>query len=216
MLTHWTGFAAGATLLRILQGAAGRHAGVDVSVSPRSEPEAPLGWAPTHAETQRYVDAYFRHYHSQYPIVHEATFRAQIAEVIPQPPPAQWALLMNTVIGLGAFTAGAPMYAVDFFLEHATSVISVDLLETGSLVLVQAYTLLSNLAQKRNKPNAGSTYLGIAVRMAIGLGLHRELPGWNIPPFEREVRRRVWWVLFIFDAGAAITFGRPIVSSLAT
>lgn len=181
-------------------------------MSPRSEPEPPLGWAPTHGETQRWVDAYFRHYHSQYPIVHEPTFRAQLSEVIPQPPAAQWMLLMNTVIGLGAFTAGAPMYAVDYFLEQASSVISVDLLETGSLVLVQAYTLLSNLAQKRNKPNAGSTYLGIAVRMAIGLGLHRELPMWNIPPFEREVRRRVWWVLYIFDSGAAITFGRPIVS----
>lgn len=80
------------------------------------------------------------------------------------------------------------MYMIDYFLERAISVISVDHLEAGSLVLVQAFTLLSNLAQKRNKPNAGSTYLGIAVRMAIGLGLHRELPLWNIKPFEREVR----------------------------
>lgn len=81
-----------------------------------------------------------------------------------------------------------PMYFVDFFLERADAAISVDHLETGSLVLVQAFTLLSNISQKRNKSNSGSTYLGIAVRMAIGLGLHRELPLWNIKPFEREVR----------------------------
>lgn len=122
-------------------------------------------------------------------------------------------MLYNVVLGLGAFCVSQPMYIIDYFLERAISVISVDHLETGSLVLVQAFTLLSNLAQKRNKPNAGSTYLGIAVRMAIGLGLHRELPLWNIKPFDREVRRRVWWVVYIFDSGASITFGRPIVSS---
>lgn len=121
-------------------------------------------------------------------------------------------MLYNVVLGLGAFCVSQPMYIIDYFLERAISVISVDHLETGSLVLVQAFTLLSNLAQKRNKPNAGSTYLGIAVRMAIGLGLHRELPLWNIKPFDREVRRRVWWVVYIFDSGASITFGRPIVS----
>lgn len=70
-------------------------------------------------------------------------------------------------------------------------------------MLVQAFTLLSNLTQKRNRLNAGSVYLGmtsmkpksrvdmmsgIAVRMAIGLGLHRELPLWRITPFERETR----------------------------
>jgi transcriptional regulatory protein GAL4 len=121
-------------------------------------------------------------------------------------------MLSNVILGLGAFCDSQPMSVIDYFLERATSGIVADHLETGSLVLVQAFTLLSNLAQKRNKPNAGSTYLGIAVRMAIGLGLHRELPRWNITAFEREERRRVWWVVFIFDSGACITFGRPIVS----
>jgi transcriptional regulatory protein GAL4 len=88
------------------------------------------------------------------------------------------------------------MHVVDHFLEKATSQISATQLESGSLELVQAFCLLSNLAQKRNKVNSGSVYLGIAVRMAIGLGLHRELPLWNISPFEREVR----YVFFHFKA----------------
>lgn len=128
------------------------------------------------------------------------------------PADSRWLLLVNTIIALGAFCCSQPMYVVDYFLERAVAGINAEHLETGSLVLVQAFTLLSNISQKRNKSNSGSTYLGIAVRMAIGLGLHRELPLWNIKPFEREVRRRVWWVLLIFDAGASITFGRPIVS----
>lgn len=65
--------------------------------------------------------------------------------------------------------------------------------------------------QKRNKPNTGSNYLGLTVRVAMSLGLHRELPGWQIGLLERETRRRVWWGLFIFDSGAATTFGRLIL-----
>jgi hypothetical protein len=117
------------------------------------------------------------------------------------------------MLGLGAFCIGEDMTIIDHYLEQATQAICADVLEAGSLTLVQGFTLLSNLAQKRNKPNTGSTYLGIAVRMAIGLGLHRELPFWRISAFEREVRRRVWWVVFIFDSGACITFGRPIVGT---
>ena len=100
----------------------------------------------------------------------------------------RWDMLSNTVIGLGAFCCGQPMHIVDYFLEKATAQLSATQLESGSLELVQAFCLLSNLAQKRNKVNSGSVYLGIAVRMAIGLGLHRELPLWSISPFEREVR----------------------------
>lgn len=28
---------------------------------------------------------------------------------------------------------------------------------------------------------------------------------------QREMRRRVWWGAYLMDAGAAITFGRPIL-----
>lgn len=69
-------------------------------------------------------------------------------------------MLVNVVLGLGAFCSFAPMEHIDYFLARATSRLNVDQLESGSLTLVQAFTLLSNLAQKRNKPNSGSVYLG--------------------------------------------------------
>ena len=98
--------------------------------------------------------------------------------------------MVNVVLAIGAFCHAPDMtHIVDHFMEKAVSQLGVETLECGNLTLVQAFTLLSNLAQKRNKPNAGSVYLGIAVRMAVGLGLHRELPLWEISPFEREVRR---------------------------
>ncbi|PNH51392.1 hypothetical protein VD0003_g5867 [Verticillium dahliae] len=85
------------------------------------------------------------------------------------------------------------------------------LFESANLTFVQALVLLSNLSQKRNKPNTGSNFLGLATRMALSLGLHRELPDWRINKLQREMRRRVWWGLYIFDSGASTTFGRPIL-----
>jgi transcriptional regulatory protein GAL4 len=79
------------------------------------------------------------------------------------PAKRRWQVLLNVILGIGAFCAFQPMYIIDYFLERAISVINVEHLESGSLTLVQAFTLLSNLTQKRNKPNAGSVYLGAVV-----------------------------------------------------
>ena len=45
--------------------------------------------------------------------------------------------------------------------------------------------------------------------MALGIGLHREFSEESFTPFIMEMRRRVWWTLYIFDSGARLTFGRP-------
>lgn len=179
-----TGFASGATLLRILQ----IIAGVSHIEIPPGPPCDSSGWRATDAEMTACIDAYFTYYHVEYPLVHEATFRAQWNEVIPPPTGPGWQILTHVVLALGAFVSFRPMEAVDYFLERALAYVNVDCLEVGNLTLVQAFTLLSNITQKRNKPNAGSIYLGIATRMATSLGLHRELPSWNISLFEREVR----------------------------
>lgn len=181
----YLGFASGATLLRILQIIAGiSHIDVPAAGSASDS----VGWQPTDAEMTACVDAYFTYYHVEYPLIHEATFRAQWNEVICPPDGPGWELLTNVVLALGAFVSFRPMEAVDYFLERALAKVNVDCLEGGNLTLVQAFTLLSNITQKRNKPNAGSIYLGIATRMATSLGLHRELPSWQITPHEREVR----------------------------
>lgn len=209
----YLGFASGSTLLRILQLCAGSVslASLESDLSAAPPPPRPQGWTPTMSETVSCVDAYFEHYHPQYPLLHEPTFRAQWNDLVPQPLASEWDFLLNIVLAIGAFCVSRPTYVIDYFLEAAISQLSVEYLEKGSLTLVQAFCLLSNISQKRNKPNSGSVYMGIALRLAIGLGLHRELPFWNISPFDREVRRRTWWVVVSFDSGSTITFGRPIL-----
>lgn len=157
------------------------------------------------------VDAFFLYYNSSYPIIHEQTYRAQYEGLIPRPRDDVWDLLHNAVQALGSWCICNEKNSADLIYYHqARSKLNSNILETGSLPMVQALTLLSNYVQKRNKPNTGWNYLGLAIRMALGLGLYREFPSWKSSPLKLEMRRRVWWVLYIFDAGAAVTFGRPI------
>jgi hypothetical protein len=72
-----------------------------------------------------------------------------------------------------------------------------------------------NYLQKRDRPNTGYNFIGIAYRMALGLGLHREPPGATIgpEPFSNQRRRVMWWITYCFDSGFSFTTGRPIMVS---
>ena len=166
-----------------------------------------------HQVVSKLIDAYFNSYHLTYPFVHEATFRAQYHEIIPRPSRRAWQMLLNSVLALGAWCSNNSEADLEDHLYYCAVSFSEDetMFERASLTYVQALVLLSNLSQKRNKPNTGWNVLGLATRMAISLGLHRELPEWKISLLQRQMRRRVWWGLYLMDSGAATTFGRPIL-----
>ncbi|KAL1862669.1 hypothetical protein Daus18300_008467 [Diaporthe australafricana] len=213
----YLGVASGAALLRIMEPKKIRRNSRSKTHRRTSSSYATPGLCsapdPDRHISDAMIDAYFRRYHLSYPIIHEATFRAQYAEVIPQPHGKCWQILAYTIAAIGVYTSSdtaSNSLDLDLF-AHARSMLSFDHLELGNLTLVQALTLISNYQQKRDKPNSGYNYLGLAVRMATGLGLHKEFAGWKISPLQMEIRRRVWWSLCVFDVGATITFSRPTV-----
>ena len=71
-----------------------------------------------------------------------------------------------------------------------------------------------NFLQKRDRPNTGYNFIGIAYRMALGLGLHREpVRESTLDTLSTERRRVVWWIVYSFDSGFSLTTGRPLMSS---
>ncbi|KAK2005048.1 hypothetical protein LX36DRAFT_705924 [Colletotrichum falcatum] len=167
---------------------------------------------PTRHITDAMIDAYFRLYHVSHPTIHEATFRAQYAGVIPRPYGGCWPVLAYTVTAIGVYTTATNLDNMDMSLfAQARSIRSFNFLEVGNPTLVHALTLISNYQQKRDRPNSGYNHLRMAVRMAMGLGLHKEFRDWNISPLNVEIGRRVRWPLCIFDVGATITLSRPSV-----
>ena len=160
------------------------------------------------------IDSYFRHFHKIYPVLHEATFRAQHSEVVPRPSKEPWALLSRTVFVIGAWCSGYQITKSGtnhepFDCLHMFE--NIGLFRTGCLTMVQAITLLSCYLHKQNKSNTASIYLGAALKMAMSLGLHKEFPEWKIDHLDREMRRRVWWCLYVMESGHCIAMGRQIL-----
>lgn len=194
------------------------------------------------------ISAYFEHYHSSYPFLDKDWFLKKFKKSKDQAGGMQstvmevsskdnvdpdvlkqaienddYLILLNTVCALGCWCLQGQVQAMTnmdmFYYKEAKALITSALFERGSIPLVTAFTLLSNFVQKRDKPNTGWNYLGIASRMAMGLGLYKEV---NLntkstsdellrqKTLNLEIRRRLWWGLYMFDVGTAITFGRPV------
>ncbi|KAE9980430.1 hypothetical protein BLS_008762 [Venturia inaequalis] len=106
------------------------------------------------------------------------------------------------------------------YYSAARSLFTIKLLEAGTLGTVQALLLMEPLRhadthlKKVDRPNTGYNFVGIAYRMALGLGLHREAPTKNHGDIlAHERRRQVFWTLYCFDSGFSITTGRPTTIS---
>lgn len=164
----------------------------------------------TRAFVDSLVDLYFAYYHPTFPIIHEPTFR-QYYETLNERPKGTWHMLANLVAALGSFVSTDSADETDMRLFNAVkSQLTIECLEAGNLGLVQAFAMSANYLQKRNKPNSGYNYGGVALRLAISLGLHKEFRSWHATPLQKEIRRRVWWSLCVLDVGATVTYGRPL------
>lgn len=157
----------------------------------------------------RLVDAYFLYYNSSYPILHEKTFREQLANQHKLPPTATWHVLHYMVLAIGHWISMTNESGdLSPYYSAARARLSVQVLESGCMATVQAFLLMGNYLQKNDRPNTGYNFVGIAHRMALGLGLHRE-PSDVRDDLLQERRRQLFWVLFCFDCGFNITTGRP-------
>jgi transcriptional regulatory protein GAL4 len=143
------------------------------------------------------------------PVVHEPTVRAQIMGAIPVK--RGHTVLLNMVLAMGTLDSGTRDGADDgsrYYLL-AREALRTDMLQGGSLPMVQGLCIMGNYLQRSGRPNAGYIAGGWALRMAMALGLHTPLPAGSGTPLERETRLRVWWCLATTEAGCSVTFGRP-------
>jgi hypothetical protein len=53
------------------------------------------------------------------------------------------------------------------------------------------------------------SFLGSTVALAVSLGLHVEPRPWGIPPWEKRLRRRLWWAVYVEDKWRSLLTGRP-------
>lgn len=92
---------------------------------------------------------------------------------------------------------------------HALEILP-DVHEEGSILFVETLALVGYFMQNLNRRDAAFLYVGMAMRMAITLGLHQESSDPDLDEVAREHRRRVWWSVYSLDRIQSVKSGNPI------
>lgn len=167
------------------------------------------------------INAYFADIHGIVPLLDEDYFRGvwQHGERCDRP----WLALLNMVLVLGSLAVGDDESS-HIYYTRAQPYLNFDLLGTGCLESLQALCLLGGLyLHIKNTPNTAYAIMGLAYRIAIGLGLHRQpidlaLGGTSVQGaaqgalaghWQPQIRRQIWWSLFCLDTWGSMSLGRP-------
>ncbi|KAK0706192.1 fungal-specific transcription factor [Lasiosphaeria miniovina] len=106
------------------------------------------------------------------------------------------------------------------YFTHALQLLP-DAHEEGSILCVETLALVGYFMQNMNRRDAAFLYIGMALRMAISLGLHQEVSssstsspsdgagGTALDAAAREHRRRVWWSIYSLDRILSVKSGNP-------
>ncbi|KAK5461123.1 Transcriptional activator [Exophiala xenobiotica] len=101
---------------------------------------------------------------------------------------------------------GPPGFA---YFKHALWLLP-DIHQEGSILFVEVLSLIAPYMQNLNRKDAAFLYIGLALRMAISLGLHQEVDDPMMDLVEREHRRRVWWSVYSMDRIISVKSGNPV------
>jgi len=86
-----------------------------------------------------------------------------------------------------------------------------DITECRDMTSLQALLFIILFLQATSNLSACYAFIGIALRSALRIGLHRHLPHAKLSPIEHETRRRVFHVVRQIDTYVSALLGFPIL-----
>ncbi|KAK0255926.1 hypothetical protein LTS09_009228 [Friedmanniomyces endolithicus] len=160
------------------------------------------------------VQTYFDDIHPCYPVIDEEEFRRQYRD--PRNPPPL--ILFHAVLLAAARISDHPMVASSrptvtaTLFRRAKSIFELRH-ENDRVYLVQAALLIAWHVEDSDTISSNSYHwVGQATRIALGLGMHRDLTGRSttlMPGFDRRHYRRLWWLVLQAETMTALEYGRP-------
>ncbi|KFY37997.1 hypothetical protein V494_04549 [Pseudogymnoascus sp. VKM F-4513 (FW-928)] len=95
------------------------------------------------------------------------------------------------------------------YLQNALAFVGELSMLTNELMAVQALLGMAILLQGTPNPEPGSILISIAVKLAQGMKLHRRGHQLGIAASEMEQRKRVFWLVYIYDKDISIRTHNP-------
>lgn len=152
------------------------------------------------------VDLYFRIVHPSFPIMHKKVFLEKYDRTYREFTPPILAAVYILALNWWSYSPDlVNLPKPDIYqLEKLAPKMMSDVLNRPKLSTVQAGLLLLQ------RPDGDSWALtGQLVAVAQNLGLHLDCSGWKIPEWERSLRKRLAWALYMQDRWGALIHGRP-------
>ncbi|KAI0160156.1 mitogen-activated protein kinase [Xylariaceae sp. FL1272] len=93
------------------------------------------------------------------------------------------------------------------------ALVNVSFLRTAEMPVMQAYVLYLIVCRSTMDPHTYWILVGVAIRLAQRIGLHRDGEALGLPPFEVQMRRRLFWQLLPLDGYSGQMSGTGIFIS---
>ncbi|KIW00221.1 uncharacterized protein PV09_08261 [Verruconis gallopava] len=158
------------------------------------------------------MDAYFEVIHSDFPVLHENSFRESYevwaASNTTSDPVWLCKVLCVLILARRVASIEIPEEAQKKWWTHVQTLLP-SVLFSSNIYTVQALMLAALHLHNTNHRDACWNLTGTAVRVAHAIGLHREDIKQNQPRLAREHRKQVWWTLYAFEQMQVSSFDRP-------
>lgn len=187
-----------------------------------SVPKADDYFLPPRMLADHLLNCYWSRVHCLYPFVHQQSFISKYnrlwgsdTQEVVQEPIAKVGLggsgcsvsvfycALNAIFALGCQFSDLPLAQCkdlsDTFFRRSKQLLRIDILDEGSLALIQTLLIVAQFLQSTQFPNRCWNVVGLACRMAQGLGLYLDDENENRPFVEVEMRRRTWYGCVTLD-----------------
>lgn len=163
------------------------------------------------------MDLYFRIVHPSFPILHKGVFitKHAVSHRMFSPPLLAAVYLIALDYGLydaamAGGTARPERSDGRAALEALASRTMADDLKRPKLSTLQAGLLLLQRHESNVQPSKW-IFAAQLIAVAQELGIHLDCASWSIPEWEKGLRRRLGWALYMQDRWGALTQGRPLL-----
>ncbi|KAK2938495.1 hypothetical protein FoTM2_001713 [Fusarium oxysporum f. sp. vasinfectum] len=161
------------------------------------------------------VRLYFRHVHVGFPVIHKTRFLRQYATAKLDIPSS----LRGAVYALAcvfwkqdATLAGIPCPFQQHELTNNAQEALRRELDAPNLSRLMSALLLMHMVPPEID-SVETPYVWVmacqATATAQMLGLHQDPDKWNIAPWEKRLRKKLWWAVFYTDCWSAVSHGNP-------
>ncbi|GLB43428.1 putative fungal specific transcription factor [Lyophyllum shimeji] len=194
--------------------------GPSVNTASQNVRESIISFLPRASLARKICDTYFRHAAWMYTPIPENDFLETIFRPVYEQDgvylgsvSAHNLAVLFMVLAIGCLMdldrpAQSPESMQYFQLSRAALALD-SVLEEHTIPGIQALLLMTHFMFLSDMGGPRWVVMGMVVKLAQSIGLHRDSGKWNLDPGEAQKRRELFYELLTYDSWQSLTYGRP-------